>query len=152
MKFFFSRSRDSNMHDPTLTNSQNLTPNFPLLPAENLIAHDIVSKLLGLKCTLTNFRFILEYNPNLYADLKIGQRQYLGQRKRTSDFTKLTSNNQKIKNFTGRSWIDVRSFEVETIKWYLPKTAKSKFSTILPLSRSKPSSGTSQKPQNRCFR
>ena len=62
--------------------------------------------------------------------------------------------------YTGRSWIDVRflisydftTFEVETIKWYLPKTAKSMFSTILPLSRSKPSSGTSPKPQNRCFR
>ena len=58
-------------------------------------------------------------------------------------------NSQKPQNWCFRRFYH---FRVENIKWYLPKNAKSMFSMILPLSRSKPSSGTSPKPQNRCFR
>ena len=53
---------------------------------------------------------------------------------------------------TGRFWTILPLSRSKPSSDTSPKTAKSMFSTILPLSRSKPSSGTSLKPQNRCFR
>ena len=55
-------------------------------------------------------------------------------------------------SFVVNHFDDFAIFEAETMKSYLPKTAKLMFSTILSLSRSKPASGTSPKPQNWCFR